>query len=111
MRTRKKEIEAIVNVLSQEHNDVYELADTVWKMIDDYRRERDIYVVGVNYNGVGQFLFGTYESETTAQKDADGRGNIKALSPGDTYKIFRVLAPTKLFDDTQHVQGDLFDIR
>ena len=57
MRTRKKELEAIADVLEQEHHDVVYLAEIIWKMIDEMRRERELYVVGVNYQGVGQFLF------------------------------------------------------
>lgn len=112
MRTRKKEIAAIADVLEQEHHDVEYLAEIIWKMIDEYRREREIYVVGVNYNGIGQFLFGTYESKAMAEKDFEGRGNIRSLGQGDTAKIFKVLAPTKLFEQgEQQIQGDLFDIR
>lgn len=111
MRTRKKELDAIADVLEQEHHDVVYLAEIVWKMIDEMRRERDIYVVGVNYQGVGQFLFGAYESEAMATKDFEGRGNIRALKSGDIAKVFKVLAPTKIFTDSDEVQGDLFDIR
>ena len=111
MRTRKKELEAIADVLEQEHHDVVYLAEIVWKMIDEMRRERELYVVGVNYQGVGQFLFGAYESETMATKDYEGRGNIRALKQGDTARVFKVLAPTKLFADTDEIQGDLFDMR
>jgi hypothetical protein len=111
MRTRKKELEAIADVLEQEHHDVVYLAEIIWKMIDEMRRERELYVVGVNYHGVGQFLFGPYESETMATKDYEGRGNIRALKQGDTARVFKVFAPTKLFADTDEVQGDLFDMR
>lgn len=110
MRTRKKELEAIADVLEQEHHDVVYLAEIIWKMLDDMRRDRDVYVVGVNYQGVGQFLFGPYESEAVATKDFEGRGNIQALKSGDVAKVFKVLAPSKIFDDTP-IQGDLFDTR
>lgn len=111
MRTRKKEISAIADVLEKEHHDVEYLAEIIWKMIDDMRREREVYVVGVNYQGVGQFLFGCYESEAMAIKDYEGKGNIRALKAGDTARVFKLLAPTKIFNDTQEYQGDLFDIR
>ncbi len=110
MRTRKKELDAIADVLEQEHHDVVYLAEIIWKMLDDMRRDRDVYVVGVNYQGVGQFLFGPYESEAMATKDFEGRGNIQALKSGDVAKVFKVLAPTKIFNDTP-IQGDLFDTR
>jgi len=111
LRTRKKELEAIADVLEKEHHDVVYLAEIVWKMIDDMRRDRELYVVGVNYEGVGQFLFGPYESDTMATKDYEGRGNIRALKQGDKARVFKVLAPTKLFADSDEIQGDLFDIR
>jgi hypothetical protein len=111
MRTRKKELEAIADVLEQEHHDVVYLAEIIWKMIDDMRRDRELYVVGVNYQGVGQFLFGAYESETMAIKDYEGRGNIRALKQGDVARVFKLLAPTKVFADTDEIQGDLFDMR
>ena len=111
MRTRKKELEAIADVLEKEHHDVVYLAEIVWKMIDDMRRDRELYVVGVNYQGVGQFLFGTYESEVMATKDYEGRGNIRALKQGDKARVFKLLAPTKIFADSDEIQGDLFDIR
>jgi hypothetical protein len=110
MRTRKKELEAIADVLEQEHHDVVYLAEIVWKIIDDMRRDRELYVVGVNYQGVGQFLFGAYESQAMATKDFEGRGNIQALKSGDVARVFKVLAPSKIFDDTP-IQGDLFDTR
>lgn len=112
MRTRKKELEAIADVLEQEHHDVVYLAEIIWKMIDDMRRDRDLYVVGVNYKGVGQFLFGPYESDTMATKDFEGRGNIRSIGQGDTAKVFKLLVPTKIFEPgEEQVQGDLFDIR
>jgi hypothetical protein len=110
VRTRKKELDAIADVLEKEHHDVVYLAEIIWKMLDDMRRDRDVYVVGVNYQGVGQFLFGPYESEAMATKDFEGRGNIQALKQGDVAKVFKVLAPTKIFNDTP-IQGDLFDTR
>jgi hypothetical protein len=111
VRTRKKELEAIADVLEQEHHDVVYLAEIIWKIIDEMRRDRELYVVGVNYQGVGQFLFGAYESEAMATKDYEGRGNIRALKSGDIAKVFKLLVPTKVFADSDEVQGDLFDTR
>ena len=110
MRTRKKELDAISDALSRPAESVDDLAKDVWDLIDSYRRERDVYVVGVNYQGVGQFLFGPYESEAMANKDFEGRGNIQALKSGDVAKVFKVQAPSKIFSDTP-IQGDLFDTR
>jgi hypothetical protein len=110
MRTRKKELDAICDALSRPAESVDDLAKDVWDLIDSYRRDRDVYVVGVNYQGVGQFLFGPYESHAMATKDYEGRGNIQALKSGDVARVFKVLAPTKTFSDTP-IQGDLFDTR
>jgi hypothetical protein len=110
VRTRKKELDAISDALSRPAESVDDLAKDVWDLIDSYRRERDVYVVGVNYQGVGQFLFGPYESEAMANKDFEGRGNIQALKSGDVAKVFKVQAPSKIFSDTP-IQGDLFDTR
>lgn len=103
MRTRKKELDKIVKLLEQEHEDVHELAEQVWKLVDELRREREVFVVGVNYQGVGQFLYGMYESKAVAEKDCSGKGNLKALADGDTYRIFNVLKP--------EIQSELFDSR
>ena len=46
-----------------------------------------------------------------AIKDYEGRGNIRALKSGDIAKVFKLLAPTKVFADSDEVQGDLFDTR
>lgn len=109
MRTRKKELEALVNLLEDEHDDVYELAEAVWKLVDEQRRQRDVWVVGMNYDGIGQFLFGCYDSEANARKDIEGKGNIHCLREGDVGKVFKVLAPTKIF--AEYEQHELFDYR
>lgn len=108
MRERKKEMDKLVDLLSQPAESVDELASDVWELIDTLRRGRECYVVGVQYNGVGQFLFGPYESETVARKDFEGRGNIRGLASGDFGKVFRVLAPTNIFPEPQQ---QLLDFR
>ena len=40
MRTRRKEIEKIADLLSEGHPDVEELAEQVWRLVDQMRRER-----------------------------------------------------------------------
>lgn len=95
-------------MLEQEHHDVYELADNVWKLIDDLRRDRDLFVVGVNYVGVGQFLYGTYDSKSMAEKDLSGNGNIRALRTGDTGRVFQVNSPSKMLD---YEPLELFDLK
>ena len=111
MRTRRKEIEKIADLLSEGHNDVEELAEQVWRMIDQMRRERDVFVVGVNYHGIGQFLFGPYDSKSTAETDLSGRGAVRALSEQDTFRIFRVLSYAELAKQVGDEQQELFDLR
>ena len=108
MRTRKKELDKIVSLLEAEHDDVYELAEEVWKAIDEMRRDRDLFVVGVNYVGVGQFLYGTYDSKAMAEKDVSGKGNIRALGSSDTARVFQVNSPSKVFD---FEPLELFDLK
>jgi len=105
MLSHKKEIDQMVAVLEQEHEDVVALAKELWKLIDKARREREAYVVGVQYEGVGQFVFGMYDSMAQIEKDLSEKGNLKGLSHKDKYKIFKVMSsaiwkdnPTELFD-------------
>lgn len=107
MRQRKKEIEQLEKLLEQPADSVEELASDIWELVDNLRRGREVYVVGVNYVGVGQFLFGPYESDTLAAKDIEGRGNIRALRAGDYGKVFKVLAPTSIFPDNTQETLDL----
>lgn len=107
MRTRKKELEAIADVLSQEHEDVDALASDVWKLIDGLRRERELYVVATRLAGGINMLFGPYESQTTAQKDVDS-GQIRSVINGDRYMIMKLLSPSAVFESANPT---LFDIR
>ena len=58
MRTRKKELDKIVKLLEQEHEDVHELAEQVWKLVDELRREREVFVVGVALKVVLATVYG-----------------------------------------------------
>jgi hypothetical protein len=107
MRTRKKELEAISDLLSREHEDVDALAAEVWKLIDSLRRDRELYVVATRLAGGVNMLFGPYESENTAQKDVDS-GQIRSVSHGDRYMVMKLLSPSKVFESSTPT---LFDIR
>jgi hypothetical protein len=109
MRQRKKEMDALIKLLEQPAESVDDLADDVWELIDNARRGREVYAIGVNYKGVGQFLFGPYESEAMARKDVEGRGNIRGLGTEDNGKIFKVLVPTDIFPKDEQI--DMFDLR
>lgn len=107
MRTRKRELEALIAVLEREHDDVDALASEIWKLIDDYRRDRDLWVVAVRHIGMN-FLYGPYESEASAKKDVE-RGSIKSIGNDDKYMIMHLLSPSKIFEDS--APATLFDMR
>lgn len=107
MRTRKKELDAIIKVLETEHEDVEELAETIWKLIDEQRRSRDLWIVAVKMDEMN-FLYGAYESEATAKKDVEA-GNIKAVGLNNQYKLFKMLSPSEIFKDYE--PATLFDVR
>ena len=106
MRSRKKELEAIVELLSCEHDDVDTLATEVWKLIDSMRRDRDIYVVVARHAGVN-FIYGTYETENSAIKDVE-LGSIKKIGNDDRYMVLKVHSPSKIFESDNPT---LFDIK
>jgi hypothetical protein len=107
MRQRKKEMEAIIKVLESEHEDVEELSSEIWKLVDGFRRDREVYAVAVRVDGLN-FLYGPYESENLAMKDVE-LGSIKSVgSTKDRYMILKLLSPSKIFDTTT---PSLFDVR
>ena len=107
MRTRKKEIEQIISVLEREHDDVIQLAEDIWKLIDNARRERELYVVGVDHEGMGQYIYGTYDSVAQIEKDLSDKGNLRGMSRGDRLKVFKVLSSSSMADEPL----SLFDMK
>lgn len=107
MRTRKKELDAIVKLLESEHEDVEDLAEAIWKLVDEQRRGRDLWVVAVKMDSMN-FLYGAYESEATAKKDAEA-GNIKAVGLNNRYQLMKMLSPSEIFKDYE--PATLFDLR
>lgn len=107
MRTRKKEIDALVDVLSVGHADVDTLASEIWKLVDNFRRDREVYAVAVRVAGGVNLLFGPYESKTLAQKDVDV-GTIKGIDSGDRYQVMKLLSPSSIFENSEPT---LFDSR
>ncbi len=99
MRTRKKELDAIAKLLEQEHEDVEDLAESIWKLVDEQRRGRELWVVAVRMDGMN-FLYGAYESEATARKDVES-GRIKSVGTKDLYMIMKLLSPNKIFESTE----------
>ena len=107
MRQRKKEMEALLDVLSQAHESVDDLADEVWKLVDAFRRDRDLYVVATRVAGGLNLLYGPYESENLAKKDVDV-GAIKGIDSGDRYMLMKLLSPSKIWESSTPT---LFDVR
>lgn len=107
MRTRKKELEAIVSVLEREHEDIEDLAESIWKLVDEQRRGHNLWVVAVSMDGLN-FLYGAYESEASAKKDAES-GNIKGVGLNNRYKVMKLLSPSEIFKDYE--PATLFDFR
>jgi hypothetical protein len=107
MRQRKKEVDALIEVLSSPHESVDDLADEVWRLVDSFRRDRDVFVIATRLAGGVNMLFGPYESKTIAQKDVDV-GSVKAIDTGDRYMLMKVLSPSKIFETSTPT---LFDVR
>jgi len=107
MRQRKKEMEALLDVLSKAHESVDDLADEVWKLVDAFRRDRDLYVVATRVAGGLNLLYGPYESENLAKKDVDV-GAIKGIDSGDRYMLMKLLSPSKIWESSTPT---LFDVR
>jgi hypothetical protein len=110
LRTRSKELNKIADMLSNPAESVDDLAKDIWSTIDDMRRDRDLWVVGVQYT-IGQFLFGPYDSEATANKDLEGRGKLRGLQPDEVGRVFKLLSPVNVFvTESLHEQG-IIDFR
>lgn len=107
MRTRKKELDAIVRLLESEHEDVEDLAEAIWKLVDDQRRGREMWVVAVRMDGMN-FLYGTYDSEATAKKDVEN-GNIKGVGLDNKFMLMKLLSPSEIFKSYE--PATLFDFR
>lgn len=95
MRTRKKEIDQIVSLLENPADDVETLAEDVWKLVDNLRRERELWVIGADHHRLGQFIYGVYESLTTAEKDMTEFGNMASYTDQDRFRIFKVLSSSQ----------------
>jgi hypothetical protein len=106
MRQRKKEMEEIVELLSREHDNVDALALEVWKLVDSLRRDRELYVLAVRHAGIN-FLYGPYESDSLALKDAKA-GSIKRIQDNDMCMLLKITSPSKMFESNEPT---LFDLR
>lgn len=94
MRSRKKEVELLVEVLELAHDSVEDLAEAVWKLLDQQRREREAWVVAVNHGHPLVLAYGIYDTVNAASKDLDkyrsSTGNEKAF-------VLKLLSPSAMF--------------
>ena len=110
MRTRKKELDLIADMLSNPAESVDDLAKDIWNVIDEARRGRELWVVGVQYS-IGQYLFGPYESETMAIKDLEGRGNLRGMKVDEVGRVFKLLSPVNNFVTELLQEQGILDFR
>jgi hypothetical protein len=110
LRTRKKELDAIADMLSNPAESVDDLAKDIWSTIDEARRGRELWVVAVQYK-IGQHLFGPYESEAMAQKDLEGRGNLRGMKPDEIGRVFKLLSPVNNFVTEMLQDQGILDFR
>lgn len=93
MRHRKREIEDLIKILDQPHDDVETLAQDIWARVDSLRRDRECWVILVNDSGV-VFTYGLYETENAARKDLE---KIRAVTHKNRAMISKVLTSSTLW--------------
>ena len=91
LRTRKKEIAKLVELLEQPHDSVEELAETIWKQIDEYRAVREAWIIGVNHGAGIVLMYGLYDTENSALKDLK---HFRSTTGGERVGLFKVLHPS-----------------
>lgn len=94
MRSRKKELELLVELLEKEHDSVEDLAEAVWKLIDEQRKSRDGYIVAVNHGSNVVLTYGVYDTETSAVKDLE---RYRSTTGGEKVMLFKMFNPTALW--------------
>lgn len=95
MRSRKKELESIVEVLSQEHDSVEDLAEQIWKMVDQMRKDREGYVVVVNHGHPLYLAYGMFDTVNAATKDL---GKFRSLTGGEKAYVVKMVSPSGMFE-------------
>lgn len=91
MRTRKKEITQLVELLEQPHDSVEELAETIWKQIDEYRAVREAWIIGVHHGQGITLMYGLYDTENSAMKDLK---NFRSTTGQERVGLFKILHPS-----------------
>jgi hypothetical protein len=91
LRTRKKEITQLVELLEQPHDSVEELAETIWKQIDEYRAVREAWIIGVHHGQGITLMYGLYDTENSAMKDLK---NFRSTTGQERVGLFKILHPS-----------------
>lgn len=95
MRSRKKELEQIADLLSQEHDTVDDLAEQIWKMVDQMRKDREGYVVVVNHGHPLYLAYGMFDTANAASKDLT---KFRSLTGGEKAYVLKLVSPSGMFD-------------
>lgn len=98
MRSKKKEILKLIELLEQPHDSVEDLANTIWKTIDQLRQEHEAYVVAVKHENPLLLVYGIYDTENSAKKDLE---RYRSTTGGERCAILRLCSPTKMFAGEQ----------
>lgn len=72
-RLRPKEVEAVAEMLVEEHEDVEELAKNICRRINRMRSEEPVWVRVVRH-GTGYLMYGPYQTAEAARGDDLSRG-------------------------------------
>ena len=94
MRSRKKELELITELLEQEHDNVEVLTEAVWKQIDESRKGRDGFIVVVNHGSNLVLTYGVYDTEASAVKDLE---RYRSTTGNEKVFIYKMFNPTALW--------------
>lgn len=95
MRSRRKELEALVDLLGQEHESVEVLAEQVWQLVDRQRSNRDVFLVAVNHGQGLVLTYGLYVTEAAARKDA---AKYRSMTGNEKAFVLRLVDPAAMFN-------------
>lgn len=98
MRSRKKELEELVQLLDSDHDDVESLADAVWKLVDSHRKVREAWVIVVNHGHPLYLAYGLYDTVAAAQKDL---GKYKSTTGNERAYIVKAIEPSLIFEQDE----------
>lgn len=93
MRHRKREIDELITILDQAHDDVDALAQNIWARVDTMRRTRDAWIILVRDDNT-IFTYGLYDTENAARKDLE---KIRAVTLNNRAMISKVLSSSAIW--------------